>query len=65
MLLILAEWLAKYHSGFDVFRYLTLRTILGVLTALFIVQLLFGINYIVSKIVVSELTPLLTPPPFP
>ena len=36
MLLILAEWLAKYHSGFDVFRYLTLRTILGVLTALFI-----------------------------
>ena len=34
MLLILAEWAAKYHSGFDVFRYLTLRTILGVLTAL-------------------------------
>ena len=26
MLLLLAEWLAQYHSGFDVFRYLTLRT---------------------------------------
>jgi phospho-N-acetylmuramoyl-pentapeptide-transferase len=36
MLLLLAEWAARYHSGFDVFRYLTLRTILGVLTSLFI-----------------------------
>lgn len=36
MLLLLAEWAAQYHSGFDVFRYLTLRTILGVLTSLFI-----------------------------
>ena len=34
--MILAEWLTEYHSGFGVFRYLTLRTILGVLTALFI-----------------------------
>ena len=34
--MILAEWLTEYHSGFGVIRYLTLRTILGVLTALFI-----------------------------
>lgn len=34
MLLALTEWLAQFHSGFDVFRYLTLRAILGVLTAL-------------------------------
>ena len=34
--MVLAEMLAKYHSGFDVFRYLTLRTIFGVLTSLFI-----------------------------
>ena len=34
MLLDLTEWLARFHSGFDVFRYLTLRAILGVLTAL-------------------------------
>jgi phospho-N-acetylmuramoyl-pentapeptide-transferase len=37
--MILTEWLAKYHSGFDVFRYLTLRTIFGVLTSLFIALL--------------------------
>jgi phospho-N-acetylmuramoyl-pentapeptide-transferase len=36
MLLLLAEYLARYHSGFNVFQYLTLRTILGVLTALVI-----------------------------
>ncbi|MBI2382112.1 MAG: phospho-N-acetylmuramoyl-pentapeptide-transferase [Gammaproteobacteria bacterium] len=34
MLLWLAEYLAQYHSGFNVFQYLTLRAILGVLTAL-------------------------------
>ncbi|MEX0607661.1 MAG: phospho-N-acetylmuramoyl-pentapeptide-transferase [Halofilum sp. (in: g-proteobacteria)] len=34
MLLALTEWLAQYHSGFGVFQYLTLRAILGVLTAL-------------------------------
>jgi len=34
--LILAEYLAHYHSGFNVFQYLTLRAILGVLTALII-----------------------------
>ena len=34
MLLYLTEWLAGFDSGFNVFRYLTLRAILGVLTAL-------------------------------
>lgn len=34
MLLILADWLSHYYSAFSVFNYLTLRAILGVLTAL-------------------------------
>jgi phospho-N-acetylmuramoyl-pentapeptide-transferase len=34
MLVSLAEYLSSYYSGFNVFQYLTLRTILGVLTAL-------------------------------
>lgn len=36
MLLLLAEYLTQFHSGFGVFQYLTLRTILGILTALII-----------------------------
>ncbi|MBT7446096.1 MAG: phospho-N-acetylmuramoyl-pentapeptide-transferase [Methylococcales bacterium] len=36
MLVYLAEYLSQYHSGFNVFQYLTLRAILGVLTALVI-----------------------------
>ena len=36
MLFWLADTLTQYDSSFNVFRYLTLRTILGVLTALFI-----------------------------
>ena len=36
MLLILADYLQQYHSGFNMFRYLTLRGILGALTALLI-----------------------------
>ncbi len=39
MLMQLADYLAQFHSGFNVFQYLTLRTILGVLTALFIALL--------------------------
>ena len=35
MLVVLAEYLTRFHSGFNVFQYITLRTILGVLTALF------------------------------
>lgn len=34
MLLWLTEWISQYASSFGVFRYLTLRAILGVLTAL-------------------------------
>ena len=41
MLLALADWLAQYHRGFTVFQYLTLRAILGVVTAL-IIALLVG-----------------------
>ncbi len=41
MLLWLTEYLAQFDSGFNVFRYLTLRTILGVLTSLF-VSFIFG-----------------------
>ncbi|MFT5447679.1 MAG: phospho-N-acetylmuramoyl-pentapeptide-transferase [Gammaproteobacteria bacterium] len=41
MLLKLAEWLTTVDPGFQVFQYLTLRTILGVLTALAI-SLLVG-----------------------
>ncbi|MCG7897627.1 MAG: phospho-N-acetylmuramoyl-pentapeptide-transferase [Candidatus Thiodiazotropha lotti] len=36
MLLYLTEWLVQFDGGFRVFQYLTLRTILGVLTALLI-----------------------------
>ena len=36
MLLLLTEYLSQFYSGFNVFNYLTLRTILGVLTALII-----------------------------
>ena len=41
MLLLLTDWLSQYQSGFTVFRYLTLRAILGGLTALAI-SLLIG-----------------------
>ncbi len=34
MLLYLTEWLMRFESGFGVFRYITLRGILGTLTAL-------------------------------
>jgi phospho-N-acetylmuramoyl-pentapeptide-transferase len=36
MLVYLADYLSQYHSGFNVFQYITLRAILGVLTALLI-----------------------------
>ena len=41
MLLSLADYLSQFHSGFNVFQYLTLRAILGVLTAL-VISLLVG-----------------------
>ena len=34
MLLLLADYLAQFNSGFGVFRYITLRGIMGILTAL-------------------------------
>ena len=34
MLLYLSEYLSQFHSGFNVFQYITLRAILGVITAL-------------------------------
>jgi phospho-N-acetylmuramoyl-pentapeptide-transferase len=40
MLLWVANWLQQWDSGFAVFHYVTLRTILGVLTALFMALLL-------------------------
>lgn len=40
MLLWLTEYLAQFHSGFNVFQYLTLRVILGALTSLFIALLI-------------------------
>ena len=40
MLLYLAEYLSQFHSGFNVFQYLTLRAILGALSALAISLLL-------------------------
>lgn len=41
MLLILTKWLSLYWSGFQVFQYITLRGVLGVLTA-FSFGLVFG-----------------------
>jgi phospho-N-acetylmuramoyl-pentapeptide-transferase len=40
MLLYLTEWLTQFDRGFSVFQYLTMRTILGTLTALMISLLL-------------------------
>jgi phospho-N-acetylmuramoyl-pentapeptide-transferase len=39
VLLYLAEWLSQFQTGFNVFRYLTMRAIMGVLTALAIALL--------------------------
>ena len=48
MLLWLTEYLTQFHSGFNVFQYLTLRSILGVLTSLFI-SLLVG-PYLIRRL---------------
>jgi len=40
MLVVLFDWLSQYYSGFNVFQYLTLRTIMAVLTALAVALLL-------------------------
>ncbi|MGH8508756.1 MAG: phospho-N-acetylmuramoyl-pentapeptide-transferase [Gammaproteobacteria bacterium] len=49
MFLYLTEFLAEFNSGFRVFQYLTLRTILGVLTAL-------AISLLVGPIMIRRLT---------
>lgn len=53
MLLILADWLAQYYSPFRVFDYLTLRAILGVLTALAL-SLLLG-PLMIRKLVEAQI----------
>lgn len=49
MLLYLTEYLSQFHSGFNVFQYLTLRSILGVMTAL-------GIALIVGPTMIRHLS---------
>ncbi len=49
MLVYLAEYLTQYNSGFGVFQYLTLRAILGVLTALVI-------SFMVGPVMIRRLT---------
>ena len=49
MLLHLSEYLSQYHSGFSMFQYLTLRAILGVMTAL-------GIALIVGPAMIRRLS---------
>jgi phospho-N-acetylmuramoyl-pentapeptide-transferase len=41
MLLFITEYLEQFYSGFNVFQYLTLRTILGIITAL-VLSLIIG-----------------------
>lgn len=48
MLLWLSEWLSQYFHFFHVFQYLTLRAILGILTAL-VIALVFG-PYIIRQL---------------
>lgn len=41
MLVLLSDWLSQFYVGFQVFHYLTLRTILSILTAL-VISIAFG-----------------------
>ncbi|MCW8890984.1 MAG: phospho-N-acetylmuramoyl-pentapeptide-transferase [Sedimenticola sp.] len=49
MLVYLTEYLTQFSSGFSVFQYLTLRAILGILTALMI-------SFIVGPVMIRRLT---------
>ncbi|AFJ02041.1 Phospho-N-acetylmuramoyl-pentapeptide- transferase [Methylophaga frappieri] len=49
MLLFLSEYLSQFYSGFHVFQYLTLRAILGVMTAL-------GIALLVGPVMIRHLS---------
>ncbi len=53
MLLSLTQYLQDIHSGFNVFSYLTLRAILGALTAL-IISLLIG-PYMIRKLSIMKI----------
>lgn len=48
MLLYLMDYLSRFYSGFNVFQYLTVRTILGALTALVIA--LFAGPYVIRRL---------------
>ena len=41
MMLLLSEWLAQFHDGFNVIQYITLRAIFAALTSL-VACLVFG-----------------------
>jgi phospho-N-acetylmuramoyl-pentapeptide-transferase len=49
MLVYLADYLSQFYSGFNVFQYLTLRAILGVLTALVI-------SFLVGPVMIRRLS---------
>ncbi len=49
MLLLITSFLAEFHSGFSVFQYITLRAILGVLTALLI-------SFVIGPIMINKLS---------
>lgn len=49
MLVLLFEWLSGYYSGFNVFQYLTLRSIIAVLTALFL-------SFLIGPMMIRRLT---------
>ena len=53
MLLWLTEHLSQFNTGFNVFSYLTLRVILGVLTSLFI-SFLFG-PYLIRRLTSNQI----------
>jgi len=49
MLLLLSEYLSQFYSGFNVFQYLTLRAILGTITAL-------GIALVIGPTMIRQLS---------
>lgn len=49
MLLLLTQYLAQFHTGFNVFNYITLRAILGALTAL-------AISFAIGPAMIRRLT---------
>jgi phospho-N-acetylmuramoyl-pentapeptide-transferase len=53
MLVWLAEYLQQFHGGFGVFQYLTLRGILGVLTAL-LISFIFG-PWMISRLNILQI----------